>query len=619
MSDGAVSGNVVGPMVLRAEIQRVWSYLRPERWWYSLGLFSLLVVNITDVLGPVFIGLAVDLLAAKTRGLKPGTPRILEVFGWQAADFTLFSAVAVYFSLQVLTNLFRYPMLTCVSIPSHRVGQTLRNRLAGHALRLSLPYYHRSRSGDLMSLATADIPAVRMFFGIGILLLVDTAMLLLFTLVVMAGLSLSLALAAVLPLPLIALFTQKFSHAEFNRFQEVQEDLGRLTERTRESYAGIPIIQGFAREEFDRARFTDASWQHWRKNMRLAWVRSLFDPSLDLMMGLSTVLVLAVGGFQIAAGTMSLGTFVAFIYLIGFLSGPMIGFGWAVSLLQRGRASLDRLERFWSEPVEIQDAPGAREPEGEGDLVIRNLTFRHAAAKEGAPPALEGISLHLVPGKTLGVIGPVGAGKSTLAHLLVRLYDPPPGTIFLDGLDLREWTLSGLRRRVVLIPQDPFLFSDTVNNNIALAPETRNITREHLQEVLHLASLHEEIQALPEGLGTLLGERGVNLSGGQRQRVAIARAVATNPCLLIQDDCLAAVDARTEEIILTRLGESRVGRSGIVISHRVAAVKRCDEIVVLEHGRITARGTHAELAAQPGFYATVARQQTEDGRRKESA
>lgn len=605
-------------MPLFPETRRIWSYLRPERRSYALGLLSLLLVDLADVLGPVFIGLAVDLLAARALGKPPATPRILEAFGWEAADFSLVSAVAVYFGLQVLTNLFRYPMLTCVSIPSHRIGQTLRNRLAGHALRLSLPYHQRSRPGDLMSLATADVMAVRLFFGPGILLLVDTAILLVFTLVVMAGLSWSLALAAVLPLPLIALITQKFSHAEFDRFQKVQEDMGRLTEQTRASYAGITIIQGFAREEFDRARFRAASFNHWRLNMRLAWVRSLFEPSLDLMLGLSTVLVLAVGGFQFIAGTMSLGTFVAFIYLVGFLSGPMIGFGWAVSLLQRGRASLDRLEKFWAEPVEILDLPGAGAGTAEAGLEIRGLTFRHAAAPEDAPPALDDIHLRLPPGKTLGVIGPVGSGKSTLAHLLVRLYDPPPGTVLFGGKEVREWKLSALRRQVVMVPQDSFLFSDTLARNVTLAPEAAGLSAEEIEKILARVALDREVAALPEKSATLLGERGVNLSGGQRQRVALARAVAAGPRLLILDDCFAAVDARTEEAILDRLAEVMAGRSGVVISHRVAAVKRCDEIVVLEEGKITARGTHQELVARPGFYATIARQQTEAEEREKA-
>ncbi|MBZ5639126.1 MAG: ABC transporter ATP-binding protein/permease [Acidobacteriia bacterium] len=594
------------------------SLLRPERKHYARGLLSLLVVNLADVAGPLFIALAVDIVASawgapgpgavRSGGARPGAPPLLRLLRLDPSHVTLAGAIAGYLALQIIANVCRYPMLVEVAVASHRVGQTLRNRLVDHLLRLARPFYDRAKTGDLMSLATADVAAIRMFYGPGTLLLVDTAMLMVFVLGVMFGLSVPLTLAALVPLPLIALFTNKISHAEFERFGAVQADLAKLTERARESYAGIRIVQGYAREQHVKARFAEHSRRHFGFNLSLARVQSLFDPSLDLLLGLSTVLVLVFGGAEIARGRMTVGTFVAFLFLVGNLSGPMIGFGWAWSLFQRGRASTQRLEALFAEPAEIRDAPGATEAKGPGELVVRGLTFSFAA---GAKPALDGIDLTLAPGRTLGIVGPVGSGKSTLVSLLARLYDPPPGAVLLDGVDVRDLTLDSLRRAVVVAPQDTFLFGDTVEGNVSLASAGE---RPDLWRLARLSAIDEEIAALPEAFETLLGERGYSLSGGQRQRLAIARAIAADPRILVLDDCLSAVDARTEEAILGNLGEVFRGRSAIVVSHRVRAVAPADEIIVLDGGRIAARGTHGELMARDGYYASIAREQMREER-----
>jgi ATP-binding cassette, subfamily B, multidrug efflux pump len=420
----------------------------------------------------------------------------------------------------------------------------------------------------------------------------------------------------------IALVTNRLSHAEHDRFEEVQEDVAALTERVRESYAGIRILQAYAREAYDRGRFEAYSWRHYEKNLRLARVHSVFDPTLDLMLGASTALVFTFGGLKVARGELGLGTFVAFLFLVGFLSGPMVGFGWAVSLWQRGRASFNRMDRFFDMPVLVADVPGAEDvAPGPQPLEVRGLTFTYAAppvvldedadttTHVASEPAVQDISFTLEPGRTLGIVGPVGSGKSTLARLLVRLYEPPEGTVMLGGEDVRQVALGALRRRVVLAPQDTFLFGTTVEQNVLMgagqgAQDATFYTRQ--------AALHDEIEALPARYETLLGERGVNLSGGQRQRLAIARAIAADPEVLILDDCLSAVDARTEEAILAELGEVFAQRSGVIISHRVRAVERCDEILVMEQGRVVERGGHAALMAAGGYYARIALEQTRE-------
>lgn len=614
---------------LRRDARRVAELLHPERWRYSVGLSSLFVVNASDVVSPVFLAVAVDLTLRALGGPSPETPALLRFVGLDVAQMSIFVAVLLYLALHLLSNVSRYPMLMFTAVPSHAISQRIRRRVTGHLLDLSQPFYDRSRSGDLMSLATNDVQAVRMMLGPGVLVGADTLSIVAFVTLVLLTLSWKLTLIAFLPLPVIAWITNRLSHAEYDRFEAVQADLAELTERARESYAGIRVLQGYAREAYDRERFAGYSERHRGKNLGLARVNALFMPTLDFMVGASTVLVLVFGGVEVVRGTMTVGTFVAFLFLIGYLSGPMIGFGWAVSLFQRGRASLTRIDDMLAVPVDITDAPDARPADGPGALRVRGLTFTYPVPlrsddgadrtdrtdrTDGAPvgveapnaPALQDLDLDVPAGTTLGIIGPVGSGKSTLARLLVRLYEPPAGTVCLDGDDVRGLTLASLRAQIVLAPQDTFLFSDTVARNIALASEHDQAAVEGFARRAHL---HDELLALSDGYATMLGERGVNLSGGQRQRLAIARTLATDPRVLVLDDCLSAVDARTEEAILGSLREVFEGRTGVVISHRVCAVQDSDQIVVLDAGRIVERGTHDELLAAGGYYARVAEEQ----------
>lgn len=612
-------------MPLRHDIRRIGELLAPEKTTYPLGILALLVVNCADVLAPLFLAMAVELTESELTKKIPATPRALEMLGLDAAAFTLVGAVVVYLVLHVVANIARYPMLMYSAVPSHRIGQRVRRRITDRLVAQSSEFFDRSKSGDLMSIATADVNAVRMMVGPGILIAADTIILVTLVLLVLFVLSWKLALVALIPLPIIYAVTNRLSHLEFKGFESVQEDLAEMTERVRESYAGVRILQGYAREDFDRDRFVSFSLRHYTRNLYLARVRAVFDPTLDLMLGVSTVLVLVLGGIWVARGEVSIATFVATIFLIRYLSGPMIGFGWSISLFQRGRASLHRIDRLAETPVSVVDSADAIDANLDGAITIRGLSFAYTGPRivddvgdasveevEGPVEALHDVSFSVAAGETLGVFGPVGCGKSTLVSLIVRLYEPPHGTIFVDGNDVRDLSLASLRGQVVLAPQETFLFSTTVERNVLLAAGP-DATREDVERFARLAKLHEEIGEFPGGYQTLLGERGVNLSGGQRQRLAIARAIAADPRVLILDDCLSAVDAETEDAILHNLRDVFDGRTGIIVSHRVRAVSECDRIVVLDEGRVVETGTHAELLARDGYYAQIARQQGDRG------
>ena len=602
---------------LSQDSKRIWGLIRPHRRSYLLGFGSLAFSNFTSVLAPLFLAVSIDLAQANATQTAAENPTVFRAIGLHIDQFTLLSAIAVFLALHLASGLFQYQMIMRFAVPSHEIGQTLRNSLVERLLALSQPFYDRAKTGDLMSRVTTDVNAARMLLGPGVMVGLDTFLMMNLVVAMLMALSWKLTLVAIIPLPLIGVITNRLSHAEYGRFHSVQRDIAALTERVRASFVGMRIIQGYAREDFDRARFRDHSQTHLEKNLDLAKVKALFEPTLDLMLGASTILIIIFGGFQVVEGTLSLGTFVAFLFLITFLSGPMIGLGWAISLMQRGRASLHRIDELLEQPVEIEDPAEPISSEGPGTLVIRGLTFDYpvplevgAEAVVGRAHTLHDVELTVPAGETLGIVGPVGSGKSTLASLIVRLYDPPPGCIFVDGVDVREMSLGALRSRVGLAPQETFLFSDTIQHNLGLANQgDANTNVDDIRRFARLAELDDEVEALEAGYQTILGERGITLSGGQRQRLAIARAIAADPDILILDDCLSAVDAKTEVAILSNLREVFEGRTGIIISHRVAAVRSCDRIAVLELGTRVGLGSHEELLATNDFYATIARQQ----------
>ena len=483
---------------------------------------------------------------------------------------------------------------------SMRVDYDLRKDCFWKLTSLSQNFFNTHKTGDLMSLATNDINAVRMTLGQGIIMFIDSTFLLILNLVMMIKTTNVLFASKVLfTIPLIILIVMRFGGVIHSRFKAVQAQYGKITDRAQENFSGIRIIKAFGQEEENAKLFREENQNYYDKNIELAKLQSFFNPFIHVLSNISYMLLLFFGAKEVMAGTMLLGDFIAFNAYLGLMMWPARALGMVIVFMQRGAASMDRLTNIFKTEPEIVDREGAIElDEIKGNIEFKNVSFKYA---EDLPYALKDISFKLEPGKTLAILGRTGSGKSSIVNVLLRLYDINEGEILVDGHELKDVTLNSLRENISYVPQDDFLFSKTVKENIEFHYE-HELDDEMIEKYAKIAGVYDDIIEFKDGFDTILGERGVTLSGGQKQRVSIARALAKEKNVLIMDDSLSAVDTQTEEEILKNLNTDEADVSKIIISHRVSTIKDADEILFIEDGAIVERGTHDELVSLGGRY-----------------
>jgi ATP-binding cassette subfamily B protein len=583
--------------------RRLLPYVLRYRRRFLLGLACVVLSSTFQLLGPWVLKFAIDDL---TRGV---TRQKLVIYA------TLILGVAC------VRAVFLFLMRRIIIGASREIEYDIRNDFFARLQQMPLAYYQARRTGDLMSRATNDLNAVRMMIGPAIMYSASTVLVFAVAIVLMTSIDGRLTLIALVPLPLVSVTVKYFGSAIHRRFEAIQAQLADLSAIVQEALAGVRVVRAYNQEEHEIERFSAANREYVRRNRVLIRLQGLFYPSMTLFLGFGALLVLWVGSREVIYGRITLGEFVAFNSYLVMLSWPMIAFGWVTNMLQRGMASWKRMLEVLDAVPDINDAAiteAGRTVALSGAIEMRDLTFTYPGSDRAV---LEHVSLRIEPGQTFAFVGATGSGKSTLISLLPRLHDPPPGTVFMDGVDVREIPLERLRGAIGFVPQEPFLFSDQIAENIAFgvrpppgskgaahAQEDEALNRRML-EAAAVARLDKDVESFPKGYHTAVGERGITLSGGQKQRTALARALMVDPRVLILDDALSAVDTYTEEEILGRLRGVMRQRTSIIVAHRVSTVRDADQIFVLDHGHIVERGDHDALVARGGLYATLYRKQ----------
>ena len=562
-------------------------YFRRHRGKLVSGVAAILLAVVIGLITPLLVGWAIDALREDL-----------------SAGLLLFYAALVV-GTAAARGVFTFLQRLILVTMSRDIELELRNLYFGHLERLSPRFYQERYTGDLMARGTNDLQAVRMLCGPAIMYSSNTVFTAIGALVLMIEIHLALTLVALATMPLVALATKVFGQRIHHLFERVQDNFSTLSTRVQENLAGVRVVRAYAQERGEEERFDQVNREHVERNRRLIRWDSAFRPLLQVLVGLGFVAVLWYGGILVVRGAITIGEFVTFNLFLNRLIWPMIAIGWVINLVQRGTASLGRIRSVLDTEPDITDPEDPVVPERiRGAVAVRGLDFAYG---EGADEVLSGVSFEVPAGWTVALVGRTGSGKSTLLSFLPRMADPPPETVFVDGVPVERLRLADLRGAIGMVPQESFLFSTTVRENIASgAPGAED---EEIARAAELAGLGSDLEGFPKGLDTLVGERGITLSGGQKQRVALARAILRRPRILILDDSLSAVDTHTEEEILRNLAEVFEGRTVFLVSHRISTVRRADLILVLDAGRIVERGTHGELLERGGLYAELAERQ----------
>lgn len=572
-------------------------YFYKYRWRMIPGVIFVIISNYFGVLPAQVIRIAFDLVKENISmyRLFDGFERqqlVYEIFGY---SLLLFGALVLLLSL--IRGVFLFLMRQTIILTSRHIEFDLKNEIYGHYQQLDMAFYRRNNTGDLMNRVTEDVNRVRSYLGPAIMYSINTVVLSIMVIAAMISVNPTLALYALMPIPVLSAILLVVNKIINRRSERIQRQLSTLSSFVQETFSGIRVIKTYNRETDKMDRFTDESNTYRQAALALVKTEAIFFPLILLLIGLSTVITVYVGGLEVAKGTITSGNIAEFIIYVNQLTFPAMALAWVTSLIQRAAASQKRINEFLRTEPEVKSAAAAEHIEVRGHIRFEQVGFTYP---DTGIEALKNVSFEIKPGKVLAIVGRTGSGKSTLANLLMRMYDVQSGTIRVDGQDIRLFPLQPYRSQIGFVPQDVFLFSDSIANNIAFGLDVA--TTDQVEEAAKGAAVHENITAFEKGFETTIGERGITLSGGQKQRVSIARALIKKPQILIFDDCLSAVDTKTEEEILHNLSVAMQGKSTIFIAHRISTIKNADHIIVLDKGMIIEQGSHEELLAMQGNY-----------------